>query len=80
MQVKLHPDSPMYTAMSLPSGRYVWIRLPMGLVISSEEFKKKLDAVYNGKAGVTAITDDMIITGNAVEMYDHNFLNYYTLY
>ena len=52
-QVELHPDSQLYTAMSLPSGRYVWTRLPMGLVVSSDKFQKKLDAVYNGKPGVT---------------------------
>ena len=61
-QVKLHLDSQMYTAMLLPSGSYVWTTLPMGLVGSSDEFQKKLDAVYNGKADVKAIMDDMIIT------------------
>ena len=28
-QVKLHPDSQMYIATSLPSSRYVWTRLSM---------------------------------------------------
>ena len=28
--VELHPESQMYTAMSLTSGRYGWTRLPMG--------------------------------------------------
>ena len=66
----------MYTAISLPSGRYVGTRLPMGLVVSSDKFQKKLDAVYNGKPGVTGITDYMIITDKSEEEYDHNFLNF----
>ena len=38
-QVELHPDSQIYTAMSLPSGRYVWTRLFNGLsaVMSSRK-------------------------------------------
>ena len=46
----------------------------MGLVVSSDEFQKKLNAVYNGKPGVTGIADDMIITGTSEEEHDHNFL------
>ena len=61
-QVELHPDSQMYASMALPSGRYVWTRLPMGLVVSSDEFQKKFDAVYHGKPSVTGIMDDIIIT------------------
>ena len=75
-QVKLHQDSWMYTALSLPNDRYIWTRLPMGLVISSYEFQKKLDAVYNGKPSITGITDDMIITGKFEEDHDCNFLNF----
>ena len=74
--IMLHPDSQVYTAMSLPSGRYIWTRLPMGLVDSSDEFQKKLDAVYNGKPGLTGIADDMIITGKSREDHEHNFLNF----
>ena len=75
-QVELHPYSQMYTAMSLPSGRYVWTRLLMGLVVSSDKLQKKLDTVYNAQPGVTGIVDDMIITGKSQEEHDHNFLNF----
>ena len=75
-QVRWHPDTQMYTAMSLPSGRYVWTRLTVGLVVTRDEFQKKLDAVYNGKPGVTGLTDDMIITGKSEEEHNHNFPNF----
>ena len=64
----------MYTAMLLPSGTYVWTRLSMGLMVSSDEFQKKLDAVYNGKQGITGIADDMVITCKSEEEHDCNFL------
>ena len=75
-QVKLHPDSQMYRAMSLLNGRCVWTRLSMGLVVTRDEFQKKLDAVYNGKPGVTGITDDMMMTGRTEEEHDCHFLNF----
>ena len=45
-------------------------------MVSSDEFQKKVDAIYNGKPGVTGIVDGMIITGKSEEEYDHNFLNF----
>ena len=44
--------------------------------VSSDKFQKKLEVVYNGKAGVTGIVDDMIITGKSEEEHDCNFLNF----
>ena len=46
----------------------------MRLVVSSDEFQKKLDEVYNGKPGVTGIVDDVIITGKSEEEHKCNFL------
>ena len=74
--VTLHPDSQIYTTTSLPRSRCVWTRLPMGLVVCSNEFQKKLDAVHSGKPGVTGIADDMIITGKSEEEHNCNFLNF----
>ena len=60
-QVELHPDSRKYTCMALDIGRVQWKRLPMGTVVASDIFQKKLDSVYIGLPGVTGIADDMII-------------------
>ena len=48
----------------------------MWLGVSTDEFQKKLDAVYNGKPGVIGITDDIIIIGNSEEEHSHNFWNF----
>ena len=45
-------------------------------MVSNDEFKKKLNAVYSGKQGDTGITEDMIITGNSEEEHDHTFLHF----
>ena len=66
----------MYTAISLPSGRYVSTRLSIELVVSIDELQKNFDAVYSGKPGVTGIIDDMIITGKSEEEHYQNFLNF----
>ena len=58
--VVLHPDSRKLTCMALPSGRFQWIRLPMGTVVAQDIFQSKLDAIFIGMNGVTGIADDMI--------------------
>ena len=66
LQVELHPDSRKYTCMALDIRRVQWKRLPMGMVVASDIFQKKLDSVYIGFPGVTGIADDMIIFGKKV--------------
>ena len=60
-QVELHPNSRKYTCMALDIGRFQWKRLPMGTVVASDVFQRKLDSIYIGLPGVTGIADDMII-------------------
>ena len=64
-QVELHPDSRKYTCMALDIRRVQWKCLPMGMVVASDIFQKKLDSVYLGLPGVTGIADDMIIFGKS---------------
>ena len=47
-QIKLHPDSRKYTCMAFNIGCYQWKCLPMGTVVTSDIFQKKLDSVYIG--------------------------------
>ena len=75
-QVELHPDSRKYTCMVLDIGRVQWKRLPMGTVVASDIFQKKLDSVYIGLPGVTGITDDMIIFGKSELEHDRNLLQF----
>ena len=75
-QVELHPDSWKYTCMALDIGRVQWKRLPMGTVVASDIFQKKLDSVYIGLPGVTGIADDMIIFGKNELEHDRNLLQF----
>ena len=59
--VVLHPDSRAVMCMALDIGRFQWTRLPMGTVIASDIFQRKLDEVYANLPGVIGIADDMLI-------------------
>ena len=75
-QVELHPDSRKYTCMALDIGFVQWKCLPMGTVVASDIFQKKLDSVYIGLPGVTGIADDMIIFGKSELEHDRNLLQF----
>ena len=75
-QVELHPDSWKYTCMALDIGRVQWKRLPMGTVVASDTFQKKLDSVYIGLSGVTGIANDMIIFGKSELEHVRNLLQF----
>ena len=75
-QVVLHPDSRKYTCMAFDIGCYQFKCLPMGTVVASDIFQKKLDSVYIGLPGVTEISDDMIIFGKTELEHDKNLLQF----
>ena len=64
------------TTFQTSHGRYRWLRLPFGLVISSEVFQKRLQSYLDGLKGITCISDDILVygTGNNVDEAnsDHN--------
>ena len=74
--VVLHPDSRAIMCMTLDIGRFQWTRLPMGTVIASDIFQRKLDEVYANLPGGTGIADDMVIHGTSTEEHDRNFLRF----
>ena len=67
--VVLHPDSRKFTCMALDIGRFQWTRLPMGTVVASDIFQRKLDSIFAGEKGITGIADDMVIYGNSIEKH-----------
>ena len=62
--------------MALDIGCFQWKRLPMGTIVTSDVFQKKLDSIYIGLPGVTGITDDMIIYGTTEDEHDWNLLRF----
>ena len=75
-QVELDASCRKYTCMALDIGRFQWKRLPMGTVVASDIFQKKLDAIYIGLPGVTGIADDMIVYGRTEEEHDRNLIRF----
>ena len=57
-QVELDSSSRMYMCMALDIGRFQWKRLPVGKVVASDIFQKKLDSIF---IGILGIVDYMII-------------------
>ena len=79
-QVELHPGSQKYTCIALDIGSVQWKQLPMGTVVASDIFRKKLESVYIGLPGVTGIADDMIIFGKSELELDRNLLQFTPIY
>ena len=75
-QVILHPESRKYTCMALDIGRFQWKRLPMGTVVASDIFQRKLDSIYIGLSGVTGIADDMVVYGRSEWEHDKNLIQF----
>ena len=51
-----------------------WLRVPFGRCSAPEEFQRHLNEIFEGLEGVTAIADDLLVTGNTHEeaLADHD--------
>ncbi|XP_053403234.1 uncharacterized protein K02A2.6-like [Mercenaria mercenaria] len=73
--VKLDEKSSFLTTFSTVFGRYRWLRLPYGISASSDIFMQKIDEVFEGLDGLTAIVDDILVYGRSREEHDLNLKN-----
>ena len=60
-QVPLDEESSKLTTFLLPSGRFRFLRAPMGLSCSSDEFCRRSDKVIEGLPGIRKLVDDILI-------------------
>ena len=60
-QVPLDKESSKLTTFLLPAGRFRFLRAPMGLSASSDEFCRRSDKVVDGLPGVRKLVDDILI-------------------
>jgi hypothetical protein len=58
--IQLDEESSLLTTFSTVFGRYRWLRLPFAISASSDLFQNKMDQVFNGLMGMTALVDDML--------------------
>ena len=75
--IKLDKESSNLTTFSTPFGRYRYLRLPFGISASiySDIFQMKIDEIFEGMPGVTAIVDDILIFGRTRKEHDSNLRN-----
>ena len=66
-QVPLDEDSSLLTTFLLPSGRYRFLRAPMGLSCSSDEFCRRSDRVVEGLPGIRKLVDDILVQAPELE-------------
>ena len=68
--VKLDTESSFLTTFNTPFGRYRYLRMPFGLVMSQDVFQHKMDQILEGLEGIVSIADDVIVHGRTEEEHD----------
>ena len=66
-QVLLTKAASFLTTFLLPSGMYRYLRAPMGLSSSSDEFCRRSDAVFADLPGVRKLVDDILVEGGDLD-------------
>ena len=59
----LDEDSRKLTTFHTPFGRHKWLRMPFGICSAPEEFQRHVNEIIEGLEGVTAIADELLVTG-----------------
>ena len=65
--IPLDEHSSLLTTLNTPVGRMKWNRMPFGISVAPEEFKRQIDKSLEGLEGTKAIADDILIWGNTIE-------------
>ena len=66
-QVPLDEKSSYLTTFLLPCGRFRYLRAPMGLCSSSDEWCRRSDVTIENVNGVHKLVDDYLIMGDTIE-------------
>ena len=69
----MKPDaaSSLMTTFHIPFGRYKFLRMPFGLMMSQDIFQQNIDQMYENCKGAIGITDDVQVFGNG-RTHDRN--------
>ena len=61
-QLRLHPESQLYTVFNTEFGRYLFTRMPQGLSSSGDGFKANTDCFFSGLGNwLLKQLDDMLM-------------------
>ena len=73
--IHVEKKSQLLTTFRTPFGRYCWLRLPFGLIVSQDIFQSRMDQHIDGLTGVVSIADDIVVFGENEEDHDRNLTN-----
>ena len=65
-QLALESESSLLTTFMLPSGRYIFLRAPMGLSSSSDEWCRQSDRAIEGMPFARKIVDDILVWADSL--------------
>ena len=68
-QLALDEESSKLTTFLLPSGRYCYLRAPMGLSSSSDEWCRHSDRAIQGLPFIRKIVDDILVWGSSLPAF-----------
>jgi len=77
--VKLDETNSFLTTFNTPFGRYRYLRMPFGLVMSQDVFQQKMDQILENCPGTIGITDDVVVFGKTEEEHDKNLHNLFKI-
>ncbi|KAJ9558185.1 hypothetical protein OSB04_012799 [Centaurea solstitialis] len=68
-QIKMHPDSILYTSFSTPQGQYEWLVMPFGLKNAPQIFQRKMDSIFKDYDFIFVYVDDILILSDNIESH-----------
>ena len=73
--VVLGEESSRLTTFITPFGRYCFLRMPFGLVMSQDIFQHRMDQILEKCPGTVSIADDIAVCGKREAEHDQNLPN-----
>ena len=73
--VTLDSGSSLLTTFNSPFGRYCFLRMPFGLIMSQDVFQQKMDMILESCPGTLGIADDVAVFGRSEVEHDDNLHN-----
>jgi hypothetical protein len=64
-QIPLSPSSQHLTVFMTPWGRYKYLRAPMGLCSSSDEYNRRADLAFEDVSNTKRVVDDLLSFDNS---------------
>ena len=72
--MEVHEDSKILLTINTHKGLFQFCRLPFGVKSAPAIFQQTMDIMLTGLPGVSAYTDDIIITGTTPEEPLHHLI------